>query len=330
MKKIFIGIDISKATLDIAICEAETKSIIKMLQVDNNLSGINRLIREYKKLLKKHSVWVCFEHTGNYGLLLSCQLDQADVQYSAVSALEIKKSQGLTRGKNDNIDARRIALYAATYEYKLTPTHLPHANLLKIKSLLTFRDQLTRVSVQFQNSLKSYKLSSEVVDIQVIIDKIKGQIKAMKKNILEIEKQIELLIREEAELKKNYDKACSVNGIGKVTAAYIIFTTNNFTSFENPRKFNCYAGIAPFEHKSGSSIRGKTKTSKLRNRKMKRLLFNCANTAIQYDGQLKAYYKRKSEEGKEHLSIINAVACKLIYRVYAVIKRDTPFVNFAQ
>lgn len=121
-----------------------------------------------------------------------------------------------------------------------------------------------------------------------------------------------------------------MKGVGLLTAAYMIVLTNNFTSFKNPRKFNCYAGIAPFEHSSGSSIKGKTKTSKLRNKGIKTVLFNGANSAIIYDEELKAYYKRKKQEGKAHNSIINAVCCKLVYRMFAVVKREEPFVNLTR
>ena len=110
----------------------------------------------------------------------------------------------------------------------------------------------------------------------------------------------------------------------------MIVLTNNFTNFQNPRKFNCYAGLAPFEHTSGNSIKGKTKTSKLRNKKIKTVLFNGANSAIIYDEELKAYYKRKKEQGKAHNSIINSVCCKIVYRMFAVVKREQPFVNLVR
>ena len=135
------------------------------------------------------------------------------------------------------------------------------------------------------------------------------------------------LISKDAEMKSNFIKARRVKGIGLIIAAYMLVYTNNFTSFDNPRKFNCYAGLAPFEHTSGSSINGKTKTSRLRNKTMKTLLFNGANTAANFDAELKAYYKRKQKEGKPHQLIMNNIACKLVYRVFAVVKREEPFVN---
>ncbi|MEQ9440970.1 MAG: IS110 family transposase [Cyclobacteriaceae bacterium] len=74
---------------------------------------------------------------------------------------------------------------------------------------------------------------------------------------------------------------CSIPGIGFVTAVALILATNNFTAFVDSRKFASYCGVAPFEHTSGSSIRGKTKTSHLANKQIKALLSNGAATAIQ-------------------------------------------------
>ncbi|WP_373513577.1 transposase [Persicitalea sp.] len=101
------------------------------------------------------------------------------------------------------------------------------------------------------------------------------------------------------------------------------------------RGVRCYAGVAPFEHSSGSSIRdgpprGRTRVSSLANRKMKALLSNCAAAAVQHDPQLKAYYQRKRGEGKDCLVVLNAVGAKLINRVFATVSRGTPYVPIAQ
>ncbi|MCF8460716.1 MAG: transposase [Flavobacteriales bacterium] len=101
----------------------------------------------------------------------------------------------------------------------------------------------------------------------------------------------------------------------------MLVLTNNFASFENARKFNCYAGLAPFEHSSGSSIKSKTRTSPLRNRKTKALLLNRANSAAVHDTELRSYFKRKTGEGKHRMVVLNAIACKLVYRIFAVVNR---------
>lgn len=329
-KKLFTGIDISKNWLDAALCLEGSLDIVDSFRVDNTLEGIEKLIKKIEKKGVKKDLWVCFEHTGNYGLLLAQTLEIHELKYSAVSALEIKQSIGITRGKTDVVDAARIAQYALTHKLKLKESKLPATNILKIKTLLTYRGQLLKISQQLQNSLKSHLISLKSIDIQFIIDEIEAKIKAIKENIKSLERQIEEEINSNELLSSNYNKIKTVKGIGLLIACYTLVYTNNFNSFENPRKFNCYAGLAPFEHSSGSSIKGKTKTSSLRNKNMKRLLFNGANTAVMYDLELKAYYNRKKNEGKNHMTIINAIACKLVYRMFAVQKRNEPYVNLVR
>ena len=118
-------------------------------------------------------------------------------------------------------------------------------------------------------------------------------------------------------------------GVGIITAAAFLIYTQDFTAFDNGRQFACYAGVAPFEHTSGSSIRGRTRVSSLANKKMKALLSNCAAAAVQHDPQLKAYFQRKRGEGKKRLLVLNAIKAKLINRVFATVSRGTPYVPIA-
>jgi transposase len=137
---------------------------------------------------------------------------------------------------------------------------------------------------------------------------------------------IEELIGKDQELQINYDLVRSVLGIGFVTAIHFLIATENFSRFDNPRKFACYAGVAPFEHKSGSSIKGKTRISHLANKKIKSLLTMAAYSAIIHDPGLKAKYEQKLKEGKAKMSALNVIRFKLIERIFDVIKRQTPYV----
>jgi transposase len=322
MKTIFIGIDISKATLDVAICNSR-KSIIEQFQVSNDEAGMNELLPKIPA-----DAWVCFEHTGPYGALLTMTLSEHNFPFSVVPALEIKNSSGMTRGKDDKVDAARIALYAAKNEEKLKPSQLPAALIKEVKDLLSYRGQLVKTQVQFTNSLKARLSEPEKMRSGFVIEDLTAKIGSLQNDVKAIEKKIEQIITSDHELKKNYNQIKSVKGIGLIIAASMLVYTNNFTSFDSPRKFNCYAGIAPFNDKSGT-IQKPSKVSHLRNKTMKTLLYNGANTAVNFDPQLKAYYKRKKGQGKHHQSIMNAVACKLVYRVFAVVKREEPYVQFS-
>lgn len=113
----------------------------------------------------------------------------------------------------------------------------------------------------------------------------------------------------------------------KVVAALAALEKEQEIKFDNPRKFACYCGVAPFEYTSGTSIRGKTRTSKLAAKDLKALLTRAAITAMVHDPQIKSYYARKVAEGKHKASVINAIRAKIIYRCFAVVKRQTPYVK---
>ena len=119
----------------------------------------------------------------------------------------------------------------------------------------------------------------------------------------------------------------SIDGAGTQTALFMIAFTAGFTLFENLRKFASYAGIAPFPHQSGTSIRGRTRISSLGNMKFKSLLSNCATSAIMNNAEINAYYRRRINEGKDKMSTINVIRNKILGRIFAVVQRGTPYVN---
>lgn len=329
-KKHFIGIDISKDKLDLALVNEKSPGVFEDKIVDNTFRGFDNIEKWLsKQKIRLKDCLFCMEHTGSYGLLLFAWLGQMEIDYCVEPGLQIKKSSGMTRGKNDQVDARRIAEYAFTNRGKLVPFSLPSTLLLQIKQLLTYRDQQTRIKVSLKNSLKSHDQYRRVSGLQSISDDIKGQIEECESRIGKIEEQIKDLIKSDQTMKKNFDMATSVKGIGLVIAAFMLVTTNNFTGFENGRKYACYSGIAPFDNTSGKYI-GKTKVSHLANKRMKTLLSNGANTARKWDPELRSYYERKIQEGKAHNLVINSVKCKLVNRVFAVVKRQTPYVHIYQ
>ena len=324
-KEHFIGVDISSASLDLALTR---KNGFVGHKVDNSIKGFTLIIRWIKEQgLKLDDCAFCMEHTGTYGLLFYGWLAQQGILFCVESGLHIKRSLGMTRGKNDAVDAERIADYALTHKAKLKPYELPSPLLVKIKQLLTYREQMVRLRTSLKNSLKSHKRYLPVSGMDSIIDQIKEQILQQDKLIAGIKKQITDLIEDDGELNRNYRLISSVKGIGVIIGAFMLVSTNNFTSFDNGRKYACYAGIAPFEFSSGTSIRGKTRTSKFGNRTIKTLLNNGANSAIRYDEQMRKYYERKKNQGKEHKVIVNAICCKLVNRMFAVVKRQTPYVE---
>ena len=321
-KQFFIGIDISKATLDAALCQAERPDHFIQQQFNNNVAGFEKLLLWLDKQgVHASNSFLGMEHTGHYTLALCCFLQDSNIPYTLISPLHLKRSLGMARGKSDRVDAGRIAWFTCLHRRALTPMQLPSGCLLKLKNpggepLMTFRDRLVKTCTSLKNTLV-IKLSQK-------------QQQLIEQQIAHVEKEMEATVKQDEQVFKHFQLVKSVVGVGLITAAAFLIYTQGFTAFDNGRQFACYAGVAPFEHSSGSSIRGKTRVSSLGNKKMKALLSNCAATAVQHDPQLKAYYQKKRAEGKERLVVLNAVKAKLINRVFATISRGTPYVPIAQ
>jgi len=322
MKKVFIGIDFSKLKFDAAIYIVDTKSIVSEEVFENELSGYTEFIKwvRLNACCQKSCLLFCGEHTGYYSANLSAFLHESGYDMWLVSGLEMKLTQGIKRSKTDRVDACKIAEYAYRYQDKSTLFQPVSKALEEIRELLSYRERLVETRKVLSISAKEMKRVKDNASCDFIYQDSLAYIKTLSESIHNCEKQIEMLLNQDTSLKINYKLVSSVVGIGLVNAALILVSTANFTLISNPRKFGCYCGVVPFEHTSGSSVRGKTRVSKLANKHLKTKLTLAAQNSIRFDPELKEYYQRKLNEGKNHWLILNNVKNKLIHRIFAVVR----------
>ena len=318
-----IGVDVSKLKLDFWILPHE-----KSLQIVNDKKGF----AAWMLWLKAHSVHlsevlVVMEDTGHYSYAFELLLQHHQIGYVKKPAIEIKNSQGLIRGKSDHIDAARIARYGWLRREELTVAEYPTEAIMKLRDLLSYRDKLLRDRSGYKVRLKEGLATARISKADFLYREQLKDISYFDKKIVLIEKQIRLLIKANQRLQNNFELLQSIKGVGKITAAYVIAYTNNFTRFVSARKFNCYAGLAPFEHSSGKSIKGKTRVSHLANKHIKCILRLAAFVSVRYNHELKDYYQRRIKEGKNKMSVLNIIGSKLISRMFAVVKKQTPYVE---
>ncbi len=322
-----VGIDISKSTFD-----AYLHNTRKYKQFSNKPKGFISFMKWVEKCTGRtfNEIGICFEHTGLYSLPLAIYLHKIDVLYSMVPAMEIKKSLGLVRGKNDKVDAQRIAEYAYLRRGTLEPYKLPSTQILKLQKLNSLRARMIKQRAGYKASLSEYKALLIRKNNLILFQEHERMIIHLDKVIKKLDNEIQNIIDQDEQLSQHSKLITSVKGIGPVLAAYFLVTTNCFSSFSDGRKYACYAGVAPFSYQSGTSLNSKAKVSHMANKRMKTLLNLAAGSAIQSDPELKAYYKRRIEAGKSKMSTLNIVRNKLINRVFAVVKRGTPYVPLYQ
>src|ERR1700761_519732 len=324
MKKSYIiGVDVSKLKLDLH-CYGQSNGLI----ISNDNKGFKSFLKWLKKEVSKDTreVMLVMEYTGIYTYGLEQFLQQQGIAYVKRPALDIKRSVGMKRGKTDQADARMISQYGWYRREELKPMKPVSDAQQQLQQLMNYRDKMVADRASYEARVKELKGQ--------LGEKLPGQIAASSEYIIEVmdveikeaQQAIEQVIESDKELKVNYDLVKSVQGIGFVTAVHMLIVTENFSRFSNPRKFACYAGVAPFEHSSGSSIRGRTKVSQLANKKIKSLLTLAAICAVKHDPELKAKYAQKLQEGKAKMCVLNMIRFKLIERMFAVIKRQSPYI----
>jgi len=297
--------------------------------VDNGTNGFVSLLETSCKKAgcKKEDLFFCFENTGKYSQMLSVFLHTQTIDFVMEPAIKIKRSLGLTRGKNDKVDARRIALYAYEKRESLKTTVLPGEKITQIKSLLSLREKLVKHRTAYKNGISDLHDCYKDGETKFITEMQQRLIKNLDQEIESVEAQIRQVIDQDQDLINNFSLMISIKGIGKILAFYFIAYTANFTMFSDARAFACYCGIAPFAYSSGT-VKGTPKVHGLANHQLKALLNMASMSAIRTKGEYRIYYQRRINElGKNKMSTLNIIRNKIVYRVFAVINRGTPYVD---
>jgi transposase len=328
--KNFIGIDISKLYFDAAFLSAQNMSQVIHRQFDQSLKGF----ADFEKWLSSLEVrldeqtLVCMENTGIYCTGLINYLSATKALVWVEMPIKIKKATGFERSCNDKTDAIKIAWYAFRYQDKKQILQPSHTAIQRIKHLLAQRDRLieSRSALKVPiNELKAVGCIKEAAQMEKLQNAV---ITTIQKSIKDIEAAISKLILKHPVLCNKVNKITTIKGVGKITAITLMVNTQGFDSFDNAKQLACYCGVVPFIKKqSGSSLKSKPRVSYFSNKKLKRLLHLCALSAIKYDNEIKSYYGRKKQEGKNTMSIINAVRNKLVLRMFAILRDNREFVE---
>jgi len=301
MKKIYVGIDISKEKCN--LCFRSGLEIVREEECSNDVKALKKAFKAALKVLgaSLEEVLVCAEYTGRYIYPLTVACQELDI------FLWLD-------------DAYRYSDKAVRY-------CIPDAALVSMKNLLSDREFLLIDKKRYQSQLTDQKKYMAPGDFKHKSSRWKKVIKSIDEQIAAIDAEIESLIAADPVLTRQKELLVSIDGIGERIAINMIVVTGGFTRFENARQFCSFAGLTPYKYDSGTSVRSKAKISKRANQTMKTLLhLSAVNVATRMkSGEYKDYYERKLKEGKHVMCILNVLRAKLVHRMFSVIKRDTEY-----
>lgn len=325
--KNFVGIDISKLWFDAALIKTDHPSQIVHRQFVQKPEGYKKL-QEWLLIngarVDEETIF-CMENTGLYNTGLVNHLVKNKAQLWVEMPLRIKKAGGFERGGDDKTASVKIAWYAMRYQDNMKLWQPVDSNMEKIKNLITQRDRIINAVNQLSVPVKELKDCGCEAEAKQMEKIQKPALAALKKTKTNIEVLITKTVQQDEQINKKVALVQSIKGIGPVTAVALLVYTKSFDKFDNAKQLACYCGVVPFKKESGTSVRYKPTVSPFANKKLKKLLHLCALSAIKNDKELHLYFERKVMEGKNKMSVINAVRNKLVHRVYAVLRDERMF-----
>lgn len=327
MRKTVIGIDISKKTLD--WCVMEEKEIVGFHKTANTMDDIEKKLAEVleKGRTDIGDVLVCAEFTGRYiyPLVLACHKCGVDLWLE--SGYNVKCEARKERGKDDRTDARRIAEYGRKNQDDARIYHLPSESIATLRDLLSERVLYCSQRAAHKGQLRAMRAYMDPKAYTSRAVRQLSLIKELDRLIEEVDSSMADIVASDPELRRQQELLLTVPGIGIVCAAALIAVTAGFSLFDNGRELCCFAGLAPFAYTSGTSIRSRRRISGRADHELKALLHMCAMVAAtrMKSGHFAEYYQRKVAEGKNRMSVLNAVRAKLMLTAYAVVRDNTPY-----
>jgi transposase len=324
--KYYLGVDVSKLTLDVVLIN-DAEKIMYQSQIQNNSDSWAIL----QSILTKHEIpieqlLICGEHTGMYTYHMMSWVAQG-AHVWVESGKRIKNSQGIIRGKNDAKDAHRIALYAQSHAKKANLWQPLSETIEDLRNLTALRERLVLALNTLVVPLNEQKNFMPTKQYQLVEQMANPALESIKEQIKTVESKIKETIQKDDNLKKQLEVLDSIPGIATKTAIGLIIKTKGFTAFKNARQFACQGGIAPFGFQSGTSRKASDKVSHHADKEIKSMLHLAALAATKTNSSIRDYYIRKVNEGKSKMSVINAIRNKIAHIAFALVKKSQLFDN---
>lgn len=310
-----LGIDIAKAKFVVCLLH---QGKTQQRTFDNRPTDFSKLTKWLDKL-GAHPLHACMESTGTYGDELALHLHEAGHIVSIVNPVRIKgfAQSELARNKTDAADAAVIARFCQSQQPSAwTP---PALEIRTLRTLVRRLDDLQQMLQQEENRLGN-ALQDDVIrtSIQTIVSVLQTEIDRVKQQIHEH-------LEHHPNLKHQRDLITSIPGLAELTAARLIAEFQDIRAYSGARQLAAQAGLTPKQQQSGSSVKGRTRLSKIGSARLRKALYMPAVVALRCNPLIQQLVKRLRQRGKAMMSILGAVMRKLLHLVYGVIKTDKPF-----
>ncbi len=312
-----LGIDTSRNKLDLALLCSTGK--LRTTRVANDETGFETLLSWLSRSTKDFStVHACLEASGGYEEAVALFLVEAGLRVSVVNPRQIKAygEAQLKRSKTDRSDAVLIARFCQREQPLVW--QVPARELRQLRQMTRGLQALKQDRDRTRNRLDRMEQGPARKALETILASYEAQIEAL-------EGKIESHLDEHEELRQQRDLLVSIPGVGALTAALVLAELGDVTRFESARQAAAYAGLTPSHHESGTSVRRRSRLSKLGNSRLRHVLYFPAMSAMRHNEVVKRFAERLLGQGKKKMVVLGAAMRKLLHLCYGVLHSGRPF-----
>lgn len=308
MDPLFIGVDVSKARLDVAFSDGREE------QVSNDTEAVSELAKRIARLKPE---LVVMEATGGYERLVAAALRKAEVAVAVVNPRQVRDFAKATGqlAKTDRLDAKILFKFAAQVRPEVRPAPEPLTE--KLTELVTRRRQLVELATIERNRLKQAPKDSTFVreSIETMVAHLKQQVRI-------VNKQLDELAAQDAGSTHDIDLMTSVPGVGRVTALTLRAILPELGQASR-QQIAALAGVAPLSRDSGRQRGVRSCWGGRAN--VRGVLYMAALVAVRCNPLFKPYYAGLRQRGK--LAKVALVACmrKLLTVLNAILRTKEPW-----
>lgn len=313
--KAILGVDIAKKSFDVTLVMPDGEK--ERRQFKNKLSGFKAL-EKWRRGYSADPMEVCMEATSIYWEELAHYLYEAGHKVSVVNPVRIKgyaRSQ-LRRSKTDPLDADIIADFCRTQ--RPNSWRPPTAEQRKLRALVRHVETLKKSRTQQRNRLAVCTDAEVQASLELLLTTIDSE-------IARLQKRIDDFIDNSPDLKEKQRLLCSIKGIGKQTTTRLMAEMYDLEHYKNAKAAAADAGVTASHFTSGTTVRRRSKISRLGKASVRGALYFPAISAIRFNPAVQRMVHRLQAKGKHKSVIIVAAMRKLLHIAYGVLKHRKPF-----
>lgn len=303
--KQYIGIDISKATLDVYDGK-------KSYKFENNETGFKEIVSLVDDI--NNTIFI-FEPTGVYSYAITEFCSNKSIEIVMVGPKESRDfARSLkVRSKTDKIDAKILHKYQSHIEPSMIKVPVVNHQGIKVQEMLNVYEKIQSSKQTFKNQVEATSKGDK--DLLRTLNRI---IKDLNAEALKLFNKIELLLLKDKEIKAKYDAILTIPSIGQKSALYL---TAFFLKYPmaNAKEMTALIGLDPVIKDSGN-FKGKQRISKQGGQQLRNLLFLPTLCAIQHNDRIKAFYERLTSRAKTKKVAVIAAMRKLILMAFSMFK----------